>query len=173
VNDQTRLSATQSLVFSSPSSGLFSTSSIAGTQIGRFIWEGVSDLNRFVNISTRGEVGTGSKFLIGGFVVSGSTPKRILIRGIGPTLAAYGIFGVLLNPVLTVFNSQNEEVAVNDDWVSSEIADAFSQVGAFELSPNSFDSAVILTLPSGSYTAQLRGKNQTTGVALLEIYELP
>jgi len=173
VNAQTGVAATQSIVFSSPTVGTFSTSSIVGAQSGSFIWEGVSDVNRFVNISTRGSVGTDSNILIGGLVVSGTVPKRILIRGVGPALSAFGVSGALLDPVLTVISSSGAIVGQNDDWAPAQIGTAFPQVGAFLFTAGSRDAAIILTLPAGSYTAQVSGKNSTTGVALIEIYELP
>jgi hypothetical protein len=130
---------------------------------------------RLVNISSRGQVRTGDGILIDGFVVSGNAPKKILIRGIGPSLASYGISNLLANPLLKLFQG-NTMIASNDDWGSgdaSTIATVSSQIGAFALPTNSKDSALLITLLPGLYTAQLSGADGGTGIGLLEVYEVP
>ncbi|MCX6954958.1 MAG: hypothetical protein NTV51_22610 [Verrucomicrobia bacterium] len=118
---------------------------------------------RLSNISTRG------------------ANKQVLIRAIGPTLSAFGLTGVLADPVLTVFNSSNVAVATNDNWATpvgtgaasaATLTSTFTSVGAFALNAASKDSAVIATLPPGNYTAQVAGLNNTTGLALVEVYEI-
>jgi hypothetical protein len=97
----------------------------------------------------------------------------VLIRGIGPTLARYGVSGVLANPQLQVFQG-NTLLAQNDDWGGdTTLATVAAQVNAFALDANSKDAALLLTLPPGAYTAQVSGVGNTTGVALVEIYEVP
>lgn len=123
------------------------------------------------NISTRATVGTGNNVLIGGFVVSGSTSKTLLIRATGPTLASFGVSGVLPDPRITLFDSSGNSVASNQIWNNNSlIASEASSVGAFSWSSTSNDSAVLVTVPPGSYSAQIEGGSGDTGIALLEIY---
>ncbi len=126
---------------------------------------------RLVNVSARTHVGTGDNLLIAGFVVGGSTPVRVLIRAVGPTLAGFGVGGALADPKLDVFSGASV-VASNDNWDAATAAN-FSRVGAFAFAAGSRDAALVATLPPGSYTAQVSGVNSTTGVALVEVYELP
>jgi hypothetical protein len=126
---------------------------------------------RLVNVSARTQVGTGDNLLIAGFVVGGQTPVRVLIRAVGPTLAAFGVGGVLADPKLDVF-SGSTVVASNDNWDAPTAAN-FSRVGAFAFTAGSRDAALVATLQPGSYTAQVSGVNSTSGVALVELYELP
>ena len=130
--------------------------------------------SRLVNVSARAQVGTGAGILIAGFTISGNVPRRVLIRGVGPGLAPFGVTGALANPALAIYRG-GAVVADNDDWGGGEtLATAFRAVGAFALpSASSRDSALFVTLDPGSYTAQLTGVNNTTGVALIEIYEVP
>lgn len=126
-----------------------------------------------INVSGRSQVGTGSGVLIGGFVVSGSSPRTLLIRGIGPTLAAFGVGGALADPKLTVSTLNGPEVAENDDWGgTAELVANFKKVGAFDLPRNSKDAALMITLNPGAYTAVVNGVGETTGVGLIEIYEV-
>jgi sugar lactone lactonase YvrE len=128
------------------------------------------------NISTRAQVGTGADILIAGFVVSGTSPATVLIRGVGPTLANFGVPGFLAQPVLTVFNSANAVIASNTGWGSapspSQITSVSGGVGAFPLNANSADSALLLTLPPGAYSAQVSGVGGSTGIALVEVYQI-
>ncbi|MBI5689607.1 MAG: hypothetical protein HZC55_05875 [Verrucomicrobia bacterium] len=130
---------------------------------------------RLVNLATRATVGPGAQVLIPGFVVTGDTPRRYLLRGIGPTLSLFNLTGALPDPQLTLFQG-GVELRSNDDWsldaTAAESATAAGQVGAFSLPPNSRDSAFLLTLKPGAYTFQLAGKGAATGVALVEVYEL-
>jgi hypothetical protein len=128
---------------------------------------------RLINISARTQVGTGGDVLITGFNLSGTGTRRLLIRGVGPTLAAFGVTGTLADPQLTVFNGQTV-VASNDNWDATATPLA-TQTGAggFALTAGSKDAALIVNLAPGSYTAQVSGVGATTGVALVEIYELP
>ena len=137
---------------------------------------GTGNTPRLTNVSARTQVGTGGDVLIVGFVVSGNVPKKLLIRAVGPTLGVFGVGGTLVDPVLEVRPLGSENiVATNDDWRgTAALKSAFVSVGAFGLSPDtSRDAAIALELPPGAYTATVTGKNNTTGVALVEVYELP
>ena len=136
---------------------------------------------RLSNISTRAQTGTGDSVLTAGFVIGPGANKQVLIRAIGPTLSSFGLTGVLADPTLTVFNSSNAIVASNDNWATpvgtgaatqAQLAATFTSVGAFALSTTSRDSAVLATLAPGNYTAQVAGVGNTTGVALVEVYEI-
>ena len=131
---------------------------------------------RTLNLSTRANVRTGDGVLIGGFVVSGPAYKRILIRAVGSTLSAFGVSGALVDPVLTVYSGQ-DVVATNDRWEAAEnvsaIVSATKTTGAFALAANSEDAALLITLPPGAYTVEVKGKANSEGVALLEIYDVP
>lgn len=129
---------------------------------------------RLVNVSARAAVGTGSGILIAGFNISGNVPRTVLIRGVGPSLAAFSVTGALANPRLDLYRGATL-LQSNDDWGgTTALTNAFAQVGAFVLASNSSrDSALLVTLPPGNYTAQVSGEGNTTGVALVEVYELP
>jgi len=128
------------------------------------------------NLSARAYVGTGNDLLIAGFVVSGIGSKRILLRGVGPALSAYGVNGTLANPQLSLVSQANVELAANDDWNSSPSATAIrnegSASGAFPLPEGGKDAALLVSLPPGAYTALLRGTGIGTGVGLVEVYDL-
>ena len=132
---------------------------------------------KVMNVSTRGVVSSGQGALIAGFVVSGTVPKKVLIRAIGPGLAAFNVAGSLADPVLRVIRSDNVVVRENDNWEvgndSALLADASSRTGAFALAAGSKDAALLFSLPPGTYTAQVTGANNTGGVALVEVYEVP
>lgn len=133
------------------------------------------DNGRTLNLSIRGRVRPGDGTVVGGFVVEGPAYKRMLIRAIGPTLAAFGVPDALADPVVTLF-AGTKVVSSNDNWSSAGptlIAAASSSVGAFALPDGSADSALVITLPPGAYTVELAGKAEAEGVALLEIYALP
>lgn len=126
------------------------------------------------NISNRAQVGIGSDILIPGFVIEGTAPKEVLVRAVGPTLVDFGVTGVLENPLLRVFQGSTE-VASNDDWGQASdpvaLANAMATTGAFALQPGSGDSALLVTLDPGAYTAQVSGVGDTTGVAIVEVYD--
>ena len=132
---------------------------------------------RIVNLSTRAIAGnTSDTILIAGFVVTGSVPKRVLIRGVGPALTQFGVAGALARPSLAVF-SGSTVLAQNAGWTTtadtSAITAAAQQSGAFAFAATSQDAALILNLAPGAYTAHISGVAGTTGVALVEVYELP
>ena len=136
--------------------------------------------SRLTNVSARAQVGIGANVLIAGFAISGNVPRTILVRAIGPSLAIFGVSAPLADPQLEVYRGALRLYA-NDNWGTTaspadvaELATTFARVGAFPL-PNSRsrDSALRLTLAPGNYTAQISGVNGTTGVALVEVYEIP
>jgi hypothetical protein len=128
------------------------------------------------NISTRASTGSGDSTLIAGISISGSVPKRVLIRGVGPTLASLGVVGALTQPQLSIIKD-GATVASNSNWTTSPDAAAIiaasQQVGAFALGTTSADAAMIVSLAPGNYSAQVVGANGTAGIAIIEIYELP
>lgn len=130
---------------------------------------------RLINLSARTAVGTGDNIAITGFVVGGSTPMTVLIRAIGPSLTAFGVGGVLTDPKLELHDRTGAIVAANDDWGgTAALKSTFQSVGAFGLqSDGSHDAALTVTLAPGSYTAHVSGVGNTTGVGLIELYEVP
>jgi hypothetical protein len=126
---------------------------------------------RLVNVSARNRVGTGDDILIAGFNISGTGPKALLIRAIGPRLGAFGVTGLLTDPKLEIYDRTGAKVAENDNWANS-LAATFASVGAFALESGSRDAALLTSLPPGTYTAQVSGANGGTGEALIEIYEV-
>lgn len=130
---------------------------------------------RLVNLSARADVKTGAGVLVAGFVVSGGTSKTLLIRGIGPALAEFGLGGTLADPKLELYRLNGPKLQENDNWGGSVALSAVgSRVGAFGLTNvNSKDSMLLVTLPPGGYTAQISGVADTTGIALIEVYEVP
>ena len=130
----------------------------------------VTSTSRLVNISTRMKVGTNDDVLIGGFIITGTQSKKVILRAIGPSLAASGIAGALSNPTMELHSSSGALIASNDDWQNSAQA---SQIASSGIPPtNPMESAIIATLAPGSYTAIVRGVNNTTGIAMIEGYEL-
>lgn len=131
---------------------------------------------RLINVSVRNRVGTGANILIAGFNIAGTGTKRVLLRGVGPSLAAFGVTGVLADPKLVLQRSGETGattlIGENDDW-SPALATTFSSVGAFPLTPGTKDAALFVTLNAGTYTVQLSGVGETTGEALIEAYEVP
>lgn len=152
--------------------------------------------SRLVNLSTRGNVGTGANVMIAGFVVEGPGPRSYLIRVSGPSLkgAPWNLTGTLIDPILTLFDRDSVQVRTNDDWdsppsVQKTLNSAFQKVGAFgypypstgernQRDDTAMQSAMVVTLQPGPYTAQASGNpndgdTDPTGNALIEIYEMP
>jgi hypothetical protein len=136
---------------------------------------------RLVNLSARNFAGAGDSTLIAGFVISGNVPKRLLIRGVGPRLAAgFGVTGALVDPKVELFLSggaRSTLFAANDNWAEAGAVPAraaFTSAGAFDLpDATSRDAALVVTAPAGAFTVQVSGVGNATGEALIEIYELP
>ena len=132
------------------------------------------------NISTRGFVQTGNNVMIGGFIIEGTGPKRVILRAIGPELAAppFNIPNALADPTLELHNGTGALIASNDNWQTTIIGGVITtnQVSAIQNSGHvpiqASESAIIATLPPGNYTAIVRGKNIIVGVALVEVYDL-
>jgi hypothetical protein len=130
------------------------------------------------NISTRSFVQTGDNVMIGGFIIQGTQPKRVIIRAIGPELTQYGVPNALANPTLELHDSTGALIAANDNWQFTIIGGIITQDQGLEIrnsghAPgNPLESAIIADLPPGNYTAILRGVNNTNGVALVEVYDL-
>jgi plastocyanin len=122
-----------------------------------------------LNISTRLEVRTGDQVLIGGFIIDGDVPKRVVLRAIGPSLGAFGVPNPLADPVLELHASDGTLITPNDNWRDTQQAD----IEATGLQPtNDLESAIVTTLDPGSYTAIVSGKNGTVGVGLVEGYDV-
>lgn len=131
---------------------------------------------RLINVSARTVAGAGDNTLIVGFSIGGFASERVLIRAVGPSLVPYGVSDPLPDPQLTVFQGQTQ-IGFNDDWGSAasspDVAAAARQVGAFTLPDGSKDAALLLTLPPDGYTAHVTTAGSSTGVALVEVYEVP
>src|SRR5205085_10093770 len=126
--------------------------------------------SHFANISTRMDVGAGNNVMIAGFIVSGSQSKTVIVRALGPTLGSFGVANVLSDPMLELHDSSGATIATNDDWQSGSQASQISSSGYAPSDSN--EPALIATLAAGSYTAVVRGYNNSTGVGLVELYEL-
>ena len=134
------------------------------------------DAPKLTNVSTRANVGTGGDILIVGVVVTGAAPKKLLIRGIGPALAAFDVSGPLASPRLQLYRG-NQLLRENTGWSAGPdaalLAAAAAQVGAFALPAGTNDAALLQYLAPGNYTVQIAGVANTTGVALVEVYPVP
>jgi phospholipase/lecithinase/hemolysin len=121
------------------------------------------------NISTRLFVDTGQRVSVAGFIITGDIAKKVLIRGIGPSLAASGVPGPLADPTLTLFDQSGNVEMTNDDWKNSPDA---AEIMSSGLAPtNDRESVIIATLAPGQYTAQLAGKDNGTGNGVVEVYD--
>ncbi|MFZ3375483.1 MAG: right-handed parallel beta-helix repeat-containing protein [Chthoniobacterales bacterium] len=131
-----------------------------------------STATRLVNVSTRGRVGIGDEVLIGGVIVTGSDSKRVIVRALGPSLGtgAHPLAGALANPVLELRDRSGNLLSTNDNWVNSPQHAAIVATGLAP--PNSLESAILTMLSPGNYTAIVRGAANTTGIGLVEVYDL-
>jgi predicted outer membrane repeat protein len=128
-----------------------------------------SPFTRSLNLSTRILVQTGDQVGIGGFIITGSTPKQVAVRGIGPSLAGLGIPNALADPVLELHGSSGV-IITNDNWMDAPNHQQLMDLG---LAPSdSLESAILVTLDPGQYTAILRGNNNGTGIGLVEVYDV-
>jgi hypothetical protein len=153
-----------------------------------------TDTSRAVNISTRGFVGGGSNALIAGFHIGGTSSRRVMVRAVGPTLGSLRVANALAEPRVEIYTSSGGRYSYFDLDGSFQVADstAFARpamwsaranadqvrgaaysVGAFALLEDSKDAVLLVTLPAGTYTAVVNGLNNTAGVALVEVYDLP
>lgn len=144
------------------------------------LYDGSADSDsKLKNISTRGRVGTGDFIMVPGLVVTENS-RRLLIRGVGPELAESFGFNpddVLPNPVLTLVDADNNEVATNDNWSEGADADMIvavsQQVGAFALTDGSADAVILIEVPAGVYTALVSDADGNEGIAIVEVYAAP
>jgi hypothetical protein len=158
-----------------------------GTVVSSAVTVAVNDDARLVNLSARAFVGTDSQVLVAGFAVAGPAPMQLLVRGAGPALSAFGMAGALPGPCLSLFDSSSAVISTNTGWGNASVAgpstgyatiqpasaSIFAQVFAFPLATGSADSALVATVPSGgAFTAQVSGVGGTTGVALVELYDM-
>lgn len=139
---------------------------------------------RTLNISTRGFVGTGDNILIAGLVVQGKSSRTLLVRGIGPSLTSFGVTNALADPVVRIVGEGGTVLATNDNWAETtltngraidadEVRAATAATGAFPLTAGSRDAALLVTLVPGNYSLQVSGAGSTTGIALVEAYDVP
>jgi hypothetical protein len=129
----------------------------------------VTRTGKELDISTRLHVETGQHVGIAGFIISGSTSKKIIVRALGPTLAQFGVAGVLQDPVLELYDASNNLIAFDDNWKDAQQ----SEVQASGYAPGAdHEAAIVLTLAPGNYTAVVHGANATIGTALLEVHDL-
>jgi hypothetical protein len=126
--------------------------------------------SKLANISTRGFVQTGDNVMIGGLIILGEADTAVLVRAIGPTLANAGVDGALEDPILELHDANGSLIVSNDDWKTTQQTD----IEATGLAPtDDRESAILMTLAPDSYTAIVRGVNNTTGNGLVEVYSLP
>ena len=123
-----------------------------------------------LNLSTRSQVGTGDEQLIGGFIVTGTGTKTVVLRALGPSLAANGVAGALADPMINVIDSHGKLIASNDNWQDDAGA---NEIAADRLAPTDpLEAATVLHLAPGAYTVVVLGRNSGTGVGLVEAYDL-
>ena len=139
--------------------------------------EGIDTGSSLANISMRGEVGTGNNVIIAGFVVTGDSPKRLLIRAMGPELQNFNVNGTLADPRLTIYKATNDgvvEIGGNDNWHQEAdiVSNAAAQSGAFAFTEGSSSAGQVIWLDPGLYTAVVNSGDGSTGVALVEVYEI-
>jgi hypothetical protein len=145
----------------------------ANDTIGTALLE-IYDLDRglgssIANISARGSAMTGDNVMIGGFIAVGPSTMKLIVRAIGPSLVNHGITNPLHDPTLELHNGNGTLIGFNDNWKDSQQA----EIQATGLAPSDdAESAVVQTVAPGNYTVIVRGKNDTTGVALAEVYAL-
>ena len=128
-------------------------------------------VGQLLNISSRLQVGTGDNVLIAGFIITGTQGKRVIIRGIGPSLTQLGIPGALADPTLELHDGSGALIAFNDNWKSDQQA----EIEATTIAPtNELEAAIVRTLPSNNsaYSAVVRGKDNSTGIGVVEAYDL-
>ncbi len=133
--------------------------------------------SRLANLSARAQAGPGDSGLFAGFTIEGPAAKTILVRAIGPSLAQFGVVGALSQPMLEIRTARGGAetlIASGRAWAGArQLRDAFTRAGAFPLHDSAADAALLITLPPGSYTAQVSDPTGATGVALIEVYEVP
>ena len=125
--------------------------------------------SRISNISTRGEVGTGSGVMIGGFIIGGEEPTKVVVRAIGPSLSAENVPNPLFDPLLELYDGNGSLIFTNDNWRTTQE----EEILATGVAPSAdSESAIVATLTPGGYTAMVRDAGSASGVALVEVYNL-
>lgn len=125
---------------------------------------------RLRNISTRAYASTGEDVLIGGFVIQGQSPKTVVVRARGPSLAGSGVRGLLENPILWILTASRQGLASNDDWGGSPQAQTLQSIGLAPSDPR--ESAILITLSPGAYTTIVLGAGETSGIGIVEVFEI-
>ena len=136
---------------------------------GGQVWKVSATPSQPSNISSRSHVASGENVMIGGFIITGTAPKRVIVRALGPSLQQVGVPNPLADPSLELRGSTGALIAGNDNWRSTQEAEI---IGSQLAPPNDLESAIIATLPPGSYTSIVQGANLGNGVGLVEIYDL-
>lgn len=150
--------------------GAIAGAATLGTDTVVDIAAGVPPSSKLLNLSTRGRVAEGENVLIAGFITRTGVSSRYLLRALGPSLAGSGIAAPLADPVLTLYDNNGAVITTNDDWQTSQGAD----ITATGLAPtNTAESAILATLTPSSYTAIVSAKGTNSGVAVVEVYQLP
>ena len=154
------------------------TLQVAGPSAGNVLVEaydaGTGDTPRLTNLSALNLVGTGSDVLIAGFTLTGPATKTLLIRAAGPSLGALGVPGTLADPKLELFTATSPAARIaENDTAAASLAAVAARVGAFAFVPDGKDAALLVTLPAGGYTVQVSGADGGTGLAIVEVYEVP
>jgi PKD repeat protein len=172
-------SSDSALLFTVPAgvhtTGLLTTNGAEGVGLIEIYDVGGNPMASLTNVSARMEVTPGDGVLIAGLVIAGDVPKTVLIRGVGPTLSDFGVTGALADPSIAVFSGATQ-VASNTGWGTgsnnaAQIVSVSAQVGAFALPAGSNDCALLLTLQPGAYTVVITSVSNSTGVALVEVYD--
>ncbi len=140
--------------------------------------DGLTGTSKFVNVSVRGQTAPGANLLTLGLVIGGTGQRTLLVRGIGPALAAFGVTGTVADPRIQIYDGQGRAILANDNWGNadfvSEVSTATNYVGAFILAGGSRDAATLCLVDPGAYTIQVSGAaTAPTGEALVEVYEVP
>lgn len=152
--------------------------SIAGSVFCGFAGRAAEYNQRLANLSTRAQVGTGSNVAVVGFVIGSGPSKNVLIRAVGPALSTFGLTGVMSDPQIELYDSGGRRIFSNDNWsttvapASPATRDTFTSVSAFAFTTGSRDAALVATLAPGAYTAQVSGVGTSSGIALVEVYDV-
>jgi hypothetical protein len=126
---------------------------------------------RLTGISTRGKVGTGDNVMIGGFILTGSEPRKVIIRAVGPSMSQQGVTGTLADPQIQLTTVTGTPIASNDDWQTNSNAGEISQLGMAPVHPK--EAALMVTLqPNTPYTPIVSGVDGVKGIGLVEVYEV-
>ena len=125
-------------------------------------------VSRVANISTRGDIASANDVMIGGFIVGSGEPTKVIVRALGPSLAAFGVTNPLPNPALSIYDSDGTLIASNDDWRSTQA----QEIQATIPPTDDLESAIVATLAPGAYTALVRDATHATGTGLFEVYNL-